>query len=163
MQTNLKWKKGLFSNCYSIYSDGQLIGKLNDNSFSQSANGELNGKRYNFKTKGFIKQKTQILEASSNKVIGEITFDNWMTKADITLLDKKAKLKYDNLWNTKWRIFDSEGLEIKFTGCSNGQIDSNTDDPLLLLSGLFVSNYYMQMTVVVLVAIFIPIWTTISF
>ena len=161
MQTHLEWKKGLFSTCYSIYSHGQIIGKLSDNTFNQSANGEMNGKRYHFKTKGFIKQKTQIREAPSNKVIGEITFDSWMTKADITVLDKKVKFKYDNLWNTRWRIFNSEGLEIKFAGSSNGQIYSNTDDALLLLSGLFVSNYYLQITVSILVAVFVPILTTV--
>ena len=162
MQTNLKWEKGLFSCTYSIYSNGQMVGKLKDNSFTQSADGELNGKMYKFKTIGFLKQKTQIRDATNNNVIGEITYDNWMTKADITILNKKAKWKYDNLWNTKWRIFDSKGMEIKFTGTSSrGQIDSNTDDPLLLLSGIFVTNYYLQITIAVLVAIFVPIWTTI--
>ena len=162
MQTSLRWKKGLFSSTYSIYSNDQLIGKLKDKTFSQSADGELNGKKYTFKTKGFFKQRTKILDNIDNKVIGEITYNNWMTKATLLINNKRTNWKYDNLWNTKWSICDSEGIEIKYAGSSTrGQIDSNTDDDLLLLSGLFVINYYWQMTIVVLIAVFVPIWITV--
>ena len=161
MNTNLKWKKSLFSSTYSIYSNDQLIGKLKDKSFSQTAYGELNGKKYIFKTKGFFKQHTEIFDNKDNKLIGEITYNNWMTKASLLVNNKKTNWKYDNLWNTKWSIFDSEGIEIKYTGSStSGQIDSNSDDSLLLLSGLFVTNYYWQVTIAVLIAVFIPILIT---
>jgi hypothetical protein len=161
MQTSLRWEKGLFSRAYSIYSNNQLIGQLKDKTFSQSSDGELNGKKYNFKTKGFLKQKTEIRDATNNKVIGEIIYNSWMTKADLIILNKKVNWKYDNLWNTRWRIFDSTGTEIKYSGSSTrGRIDSNTDDSVLLLSGLFVTNYYWQTTVAILIAVFLPIWTT---
>jgi len=162
MKTNLRWEKEFFSSTYSIYSNNQLIGKLKDKTFSQSADGELNGKKYTFRTKGLFKQHTEILDKAENKVIGEITYNTWMTKASLSFYDKKANWKYDNLWSTKWSIFDSAGIEIKYSGLSKkGQIESNSDDPLLLLSGLFVTNYYWQMTVVVLVAVFVPIWATV--
>lgn len=161
MEIKLKWGKKIFSNLYGIYSNGQQIGKLKDKSFSQTATGELNGKEYIFKTKGFFKQHTEVIDSSDNKVVGEITYSNWMTKATISVDKKTINWKYDNLWNTKWSIYNSEGINIKYSGSStSGQIDSNTDDALLLLTGLFVTNYYWQMTVAVMVAVFIPIWTT---
>jgi hypothetical protein len=53
-------------------------------------------------------------------------------------------------------------LKIKYSGSSTqGRIESNSDDALLLLSGLFVTNYYWHVSVAVLVAVFLPIWTTI--
>jgi len=163
MQTKLTWKKNFFSNLYGIYSNGQQVGKLKDKTFSQIANGELNGKEYTFKTKGFFKQQTEIIDNSENKVIGEIIYNNWMTKATISIDNKTINWKYDNIWNTKWSIFNSEGIKIQYSGSStSGQIDSNIDDALLLLSGLFVTNYYWQMTVAVLVAVFVPIWTSVS-
>ena len=161
MQTNLRWEKGFFSSTYSIFSDSQLIGQLKDKTFSQSTDGELNGTKFTFKTKGFLRQKTEIIDTLDNKVIGEITYNNWMTKADLMIGKKKYLWKYDNLWNTRWRIFDSEGTEIKYSGSSKrGQIYSNTDDPLLILSGLVVTNYYWQTTIAVLVAVFVPLWAT---
>ena len=67
--------------------------------------------------------------------------------------------KYENFWNTKWSVFNPEGINIEYSGSmTRGKIDSNVDDALLLLSGLFVPNYYWQMTMVALLAVFIPLW-----
>jgi hypothetical protein len=163
MQTKLRWKKNLFSSSTIIYSNGHQIGELKDKTFSQTANGELNGKKYSFKTKGFFKQQTEVIDSFENKVVGEISYNNWKTNAIISIDNKTIYWKYDNLWNTKWSIFDSEGINIKYSGSStSGQIDSNIDDSMILLSGLFVTNYYRQMTVAVLVAVFVPIWSAIS-
>jgi hypothetical protein len=162
MKTRLNWKKEIFTSTYSIYSNNQLIGKLKDKTFSQSASGELNGRKYIFRTKGLFKQHTEILDEAENRVIGEINYNTRMTKASLYINNKEASWKYDNMRNTKWRIFDTEGIEIKYTGTSRkGQIDANTDDELLLLCGLFVTNYYWQWTIIFLVAVFIPIWVSV--
>lgn len=144
---------------YSIYFNGTLIGNLKDKSFSQTAKGEVSGKEYIFKTKGFLKQHTEIIDGSENRIIGEITYNSWMTKATIAINDKILNWKYDNAWNTKWSLFDSAGTLLNFSGSSSkGQINSNVEDELLILTGLFVTNYYWQTTTVVLIAALIPIW-----
>lgn len=159
MKTNYSWTKGLFSNLYSIYSNGALVGNLKDKSFSQTAQGKVNGKEYIFKTKGFLKQYTEIIDSSENRIIGEITYNNWKTKATISLNNKTINWKYDNAWNTKWSLFDSTGVLMNFSGSSSkGQINSNVDDELLILAGLFVTNYYWQTTTAVIIAALIPIW-----
>ena len=151
-------EKGIFSNTYKIYSEGKLIGKLKSETFTQSTEGELNGRKYIFKSKGFFKQHTEILDCRDNVVIGKITYNGWMTKANSKIGNERASWKYDNIWNTKWSISNSEGVKINYRGTStNGKIESNTDDDLLHLSGLFVTNYYTQMTIVVMIIIFIPL------
>lgn len=161
MQTNLKWNKGMFSNMYKIYSNGTQVGSLSDNSFSQSSVGVFGDKKYKFQTTGLFDQKTQVIDAANNKSIGVINYSNLMTKATITINGKIINWKYDNMWNTKSSISNSEGIDIKYyKSSSGGKIESNTDDELLLLAGLFVINYYWQMTIAVLV-IFIPIWVSI--
>jgi len=158
MNNNLKWKKSLFSNTCNIYSNGQLVGNLKDKTFSKSAEGELNGVKYRFKTQGIFRKDTDIIDVGNNKVIGEITYSNWMRKATLKIQDKKVVWKYDNSWNTKWSVSDSSGIEIKYRGSTtSGEIDSNTDDSLLLLSGLFVTNYFRQVALTVIIVIFIPI------
>ena len=161
MQNSLRWEKGVFSDTYRIYSNDQQIGIMKNKSFSQSAIGEINGKSYTFKTKGFFKQHTEIFDNIDNSVMGEITYNNWITKAFLSIRNKRRTWKYDNIWNTKWSICNSERVEIKYAGSSTGgQIDSNTEDDLLLLTGLYVTNYYWQMTVAILVAVLIPIWVS---
>jgi hypothetical protein len=161
MNNNLKWKKSLFSNTCDIYSNGQLVGNLKDKTFSNSAEGELNGVKYRFKTLGIFRQNTEIIDGENNKVIGEITYSNWMRKATLKIQDKKVVWKYDNSWNTRWSVTDSSGIIIKYrSSTTSGEIDTNTDDSLLLLSGLFVSNYFRQVALTVIIVIFIPIFAS---
>lgn len=158
MQIRLYWKKKFFSNIYNIFSNEQQVGKLRDKAFSVTSNGDLFGKEFTFKTKGIFKQHTEIIDNSENKVIGNISYNSWMTKATISINQKNTYWKYDNVWNTKWRIFNTEGIEIKYEGSySRGQIETNTEDPLLILTGLYVTNYYWQITTAVMVAVFTPI------
>ena len=123
-----------------------------------TSRGELNEKKYTFKTTGFFNQHTQIIENNENKIIGEITYNNWMNKATININGKKFELKYNNIWNSKWSITSLNETQISYnSSTSTGQIQSNTDNELLILSGLFVANYYLQMTLAILLIVFIPI------
>lgn len=158
MKASLTWSKVWSSNLSNIYSDGKPIGSL-DESFSKSVKGTFNGKEYIFKTHGFFKNNADIIDSSEDKVIGSIEFGNWMTKARITVNGKTINWKYDNISSTKWSISDSNGVIMSFSGFgSKGQIDTELDDGLLVLTGLFVTNYYWQITLFILLfAVFIPI------
>jgi hypothetical protein len=158
MKTSLTWTKGIFSSIYHLFSNGNLIGSLEE-SFTKSAKGSFNGKNYIFRTQGFLKHNTMIIDCSDNKIIGQIDFSNWMTKAVITINGKKINWKYDNSWSTRWSLFDADGIIATFSGSTTkGFIDTNIDDGLLILSGLFVTNFYWQMSFfIILIIVFIPI------
>lgn len=154
----LNWKKGLFSSTYQIYSGSKQIGSLSNRSFSQTSEAEMNGKKYTFRTKGFFKQKTEVYN-EFGKLIGDIQYNSWMTKAQISLDSKYYYWKYNNMWNTKWAMQGDDNTQIN--ACTNsfsGDIEANTDDELAILSGLFVTNYYMQMSFSVMIIVFIPIF-----
>jgi len=158
-----RWEKRLFTDTYKIYSANHQIGAMKNKSFSKSAIGDLNGKSYTFKTNGFFKQHTEIIDNIDNSVIGEIDYNDWKTKAFLSIRNEKLTWKYDNIWNTKWSIYKSDKIGIKYTVSASGkQIDSYTEDDLLVLTGLYVTNYYSQVTIAVLVAVFIPIWASLS-
>jgi len=161
MKTTLIWKKGFLKKVYEIYSNNSPIGKLVENTWSSSAEGEINNKKYQFKTQGFFKQETQIIDAESNSVIGTIVYNTFMTRATIKYLGQIAYWKYNNIWSTKFSITDNVGNQISFHGSSsNGKLEFDQPNDLLVLTGLYVTNYYWQMTVVTLIIIFTPIWTT---
>ena len=122
MPADLRWKKGLFSSTYDILSGGTSVGSLTDKPFSRSAFGELNGKKYTFLTKGTFKQLTEILDGDNNRVIGEINYNSMMTRATFSLENKTIHWKYDNIRNTKWRIYGPQGLEIRYAGSFRGDI-----------------------------------------
>jgi len=145
METKLKWKKPTFKETYEIYSNGALVGTLKENIWKQIANGTLNGKKVIFKTKGFIKPRTLIIDPDTQATLGKITYNLLLTKARIESARSVANWKYDNIWGTKWSISNSEGVHIRFRGSSSkGTIEHLMQDDLLILTGLFVTNYYWQ-------------------
>jgi hypothetical protein len=158
MKMNLTWSKGLFSSLYQIYSNGKQLGNLTDKPFSRTTKGMFNGKEYLFRNSGFFKQHTEIVDCVDNKVIGGIEYNSWRSKATITVNGSKFYWKYDNLWNTQWSLSDTEGVSVRFvSSTTKGQIDADTDDGLLVLSGLFIKNFYLQTAfIVILIAVIIP-------
>jgi hypothetical protein len=159
MKNNLTWTKGLFTNLYQIYSDGNRIGVIKERTFSQSAKASINGKEYLFRTRGFFNPYTEIIDCLSNQVIGKIEFNNWRSKATVFVNGRKIHWKHDNLWNTQWSLSDSGGIVMKFSSSTTkGQIDAQLDDGLLVLAGLFIKNYYLQTAFfVIFVAVIIPV------
>ena len=82
-----------------------------------------------------------------------------MTRATIQYSGQSLHWKYDNRWQSRWSIFNDAGVRMKFAGKSTrGSIEYENADDLLVLTGLFVTNYYQQAMIAILVAVFIPIW-----
>jgi hypothetical protein len=161
MKNTLYWKRGAFSTTYRIYSGEELIGELVDRTFKQTSHGHIRQKKYIFRTKGLFKQETQILQDDNNKPIGNIMYNSMMSKATIQLSNRIVNWKYDNTWQTRWSISDEKGSCMNFAGrSSSGSIEFENADDLLVLTGLFVTNYYQQAMIAIFVAVFIPIWVT---
>jgi hypothetical protein len=162
LMKTLRWKNSFFSNTWNLTTDEILVGFLKENDWKQTALGELNGKKFNFATKGFFSQETQVFDADTAAHVATISYNSWHTKASIiTPGGKIFTWRYDNAWNTKWSISDASAVLVKYTGSiTKGTIESAEQDEMLLLSGLFITNYYWQITVAVMIAIFIPIFAS---
>jgi hypothetical protein len=161
MKTKLIWKRGAFSTTYQIYADERCIGQLQNQTFRQTSEGRINKNKYSFKTKGVFKQETLIMEGKSNRVIGNITYNSMRSRASIQLPDRTLSWKYVNRWQTRWGIYDDKHTLMEFTGRSfKGNIEFEEADDLLVLTGLYVTNYYQQAMIAILIAVLIPIWAT---
>jgi hypothetical protein len=162
METMLNWKKGLFKNIYEIYSDSIPVGHLNEKSWTQSSNGELYGEKFHFKTTGFINKETKVFNNENSIPIGKITYNSWMTKGKIEYSDKVYYWKFDNIWSTSWRLYNAEGLQVKYK-CSStkGRIEYDLQNNFLVLTGLYIYNYYWQTTFVILIVVFLPVWVAV--
>ena len=162
MKSTLSWKRGIFSSTCHIFSGEEIIGELANYTFKQTAEGVMRNKRYLFRTKGLFKQETQIIDGESDQVIGNIVYGSGMNKATIEFKDRTVSWKYDNTWQTRWSLYDKLGIYMKFKGGPNkGSIEFEEDDDLLVLTGLFVTNYYQQAMIAIMVAVFIPIWVSV--
>jgi hypothetical protein len=152
MENHLTWEKGIFKNSYEIFSGGIPAGKLRPDTWSRQGNGELNSKKILFETKGFFNQETLIINIATNLPCGKIIYNTWKTKATIEYDDKIATWKYDNGWNTKWSISNAAGLLVRYNGSfTKGDIEVFSYDELLILTGLYITNYFWQISSVVIV------------
>lgn len=160
MDQKLNWTKGVFDQSYQIKSGDNPIGHFKEHFWGDGAEAEINEKRYRFQTKGFLNQNTQIIDGDEDEVIGNITYNTWRTKAHIHYPEGTATWENANMWGTKYKVVDEDGNEILFNpSFTNGTIDANTQNDLLLLTGLFVANYYWQVTFIVMMMVVIIIAT----
>ena len=162
MGNNLNWKKGVFKSSYEIFSGDIPVGKLKPDTWSRQGIGELNGKKYLFETKGFFNQETVIYNPDTNLQTGKVTYSTWKTKATIEYGGKTFSWKYDNTWNTKWSITDSAMLLVRYHGSfTKGEIEISSYNELLILTGLYITNYFWQISSVVTFTAFLPVFITI--
>jgi hypothetical protein len=161
MKTLLNWKKGAFSSACRIFSGEKKLGELSNYAFKRTAQGHIRNKQYRFQTEGLFRQETRIIDVKNNQVLGTISYNSMMSKATIQFADHTISWKYDNAWQTRWSLFDDQGILMKFAGgFSRGTIEYEKENDLLVLTGMFVTNYYQQAMIAIFVAVFIPIWVT---
>jgi len=154
MNTELTWKKGWFSCAYQILAGDMSVGALKEKTFQRASIGAIGNKRYKFRTKGILKPYTEIIDLDEHQVIGRISFSCWMPKATVQLGEQTMYWRYQNLWETKWELNDFEGNRLAFKGCqTKGKVTMTNKDELMVLVGLFISNYYQKMTTVFIAAI----------
>jgi hypothetical protein len=145
METQFKWKTKLFRTNYEISRYEEIAGELKNIGWKRKSAGELNGKKVLFEIKGFFDKDFLISNPDDNSLIGKIVFNTWRTKATITIHEKDYFWHYDNFFHSKWSISNENGNLVKYEShFKNGDINSYTDDSLLILTGLYIRDYLQQ-------------------
>ncbi len=151
MKTILRWHKGFFGSKYEIFRDDKFIGSIKPSTWKQISEIEINGIRYTFNTIGFFKPVCEIRTADNN-VIGQIKFNTWGTNANIEIFGKKYFMKYEGFIGRKFSLTNREGSQIHYTAKTNsGKIVSDIDDDLAVFAGIHVYNYYLQITMFIVI------------
>lgn len=155
MENTYIWKKGLFTNTYNIYTKEKHIGYLKKNYFGK-AYAEIRGKSYIFKHSWLMQRKYDIIDKSQNRIIGKIKYNSWYNRARIGSSDNTAYWKYDSLLRYKWKVYDARGKKIKYKRLlTKGKINSNTEDEISLLTGLYLSHNYFFTLIFISVIFFL--------
>ncbi|MEO6685469.1 MAG: hypothetical protein ABIN24_05870 [Dyadobacter sp.] len=132
---------------------GKLIaGLLKRSLWKDDAYAELNGHLIQFKTEGFWKRKTQILDIEGTKELGHIEYNSWKNSAIIIYEEKSYEWTFDSWMRKKWRIKCGEDQAIysKTSVWKNkGEIETDNISPAIILAGLFVYGYYKRMAAAV--------------
>ena len=158
METRLTWSKKWFSSNYELFMNNKKVGSMLTKPFTTSATGHLHNLNLRFQMIGFLNQKTEIIDITSNKSIGNITYNTWKTKASIQLADEIIEWRSLNWNNSKWGITKgSETIATSWNRMLSGEIISSNDNPLYILLGLFIAEYFSRSAVAIFAALFVII------
>jgi hypothetical protein len=142
---NISWKKGLFSTAYQLFYGNQKAGYLKERTWSRKADGVLMETQVSFRKKGVFSSEAEIFDAETKKKLGEIEMSFWGNKTSITLDDKVFNWRFSNSWNSKWELLEGAHPIIKYkSGLLSGKAESQIEDELMLLTGLFIYNHFTQ-------------------
>ena len=145
MNIELSWEKDIFSRNYTLLNERKLCGYLKRDFLSQSAIAGINNEVYSFKTSGVFTKTTIVYDMETYKNLAVITYDQWRSGAILSVGNRVLYFKYNNLLQTKWELSETGGEHISCSASLNkGCINSSTDESVLLLSGLLVSDYYKE-------------------
>lgn len=157
MEHFLTWRKGLFDSNYQIYKQSQIQASLFFSSWKNNARGIGLHESYFFTTEGFSNPITKITDQNGQE-IGLITYHFWQLKASISLNKQEhSSWSFSNAWLSKWTINNFQGKEIHYQASSgSGTVFSNNEDELLLLSGLFIKEYFARILILFFILLILP-------
>lgn len=157
MGEKLHWIKEAFSRKTTILDGDKPIGEMwQDSLFSSDVQARLNDVFVLFDVKGFLKRSVNIHDQNNgNKIIGVIHF-HIGRKAELVLPDAKYLWRRQNFFMREWsliqvsedessEVFHYEQLRSFFvqTGEVSGAFSIKQPE-LLILSGLFIGNYFRR-------------------
>ena len=163
MESHIIWKKKWFGNVHELYSRGMQVGSLTSKTFSYNSFAEYGKHRIRFQTNGFIKQETSIISEDSNTVIGTITYNTMKSKGTIKMDSEHLEWRSVNWTNSRWEILkDNEIIISSSNRMLDGSIISKDENPIQILIGLYISEFFNRSNVAVFMAIFIIFITALN-
>lgn len=160
MGAKLHWIKEAFSRKTVILDGDHEIGVLwQDSMFSYDVQAKLRNMHVLFDVKGFLKRSVNIHDINgNNKIIGVVNF-HFGRKAELLLLNGETYLwRRQNFFMREWsliQVSENESSEVLhyellhsfFTdkGEISGRLTKEHEE-LLILTGLFIANYFKRRT-----------------
>jgi hypothetical protein len=145
----LSWKRGFFSKMWNIYRNNRQVGFMERASFfSRKTIAEIDGRKYEFRDKRiFYSTKVEVIDMPANNAIGKIQINFGKGSAYIRIGNEISTLKLINQWKNTFKLHNPAGLKILYNGTfsdTSGKIETNKEDEINLLSGLYVYTAYSR-------------------
>ena len=139
--------------------DGQIIMYLPFTNDIPFTNGSSNSKKI------FGGPYTYLIKNDKNEIIGVINYESWQTKATIHMTSGEVfGWSFTNSWLSNWSITDFKQKNIFYKSKSGtGVIESTASDEIMLLTGIFIREFYARILIVCLMIFLIPTFTRIAF
>ena len=145
MEAHYTWNTTLFSRKFEIFRQDFPAGTLSKGGWLSGVEGELNGRRIMFRTKGFFRFETKIIDMHNEQEIAYIRFRNLKLESTLVHNGREYKCHFENLLKTRWSIGTRSGALVRYHSQPfKGVITAYTNDEVLILSGFFIRNFLKQ-------------------
>ena len=158
MEKQLHWVKEAFSRDVVIMAGEQVIGGMNRDILAWDVDAYLNDVQILFDVKGFLVHSVNVHDKKdNNRIIGQIDFD-WLHSATLNLATNETYVwKRDSFPMWEWSILEQASADsaqeiihydrTRALIVDEGNIEllkESTNMELLILTGLFVRNYFLR-------------------
>ncbi|MBO9672221.1 MAG: hypothetical protein J7577_02160 [Sphingobacteriaceae bacterium] len=161
MSKFINWKNDWFSRNFQLFVDGAQKGMITFSAWRSDAESMFEDKNYQFVNENFWQSRTKVIDRKTNQVVAIITYDNWKSKAIISLNNgEQYEWKSTGIWKRQFTVSNYKDEHIMYSSGSNsGSISSDTDNELLIIAGLFIKQVYNNRAAL-LIACIVPVITT---
>jgi len=150
MTTNLNWNKNLYRNQIKIFQGFQKHSSLTGNLLNTKVIGSFKENKYIFKRNN--SNDISIVDLRTDEEVVTIKINKLVNKSVINLKGKNYTFSYENFFKSSWTIKQDYKDLIKYKSNFNrGRINSETDDELLILTGMYLSNQFWKTGVSIVV------------
>lgn len=131
------WKSNFFSSKITILRNHKNIGYFSIN-FFEVTRMELLHQNYRFKTTGFVRNTFEVYLPGVSAPIARLVFHSWRRSVTIEYKQTEYQLKYDSLLGSRFKLYhDNKRIYNYHPSFSQGTIQTDTDDPLLITLGIY--------------------------
>jgi hypothetical protein len=158
MNSVLIWKRGFFSSSCKVFSNQSIVAILKSSFSFSTVYLDLNNKRYEFRTKGWFKPNTIIVDVENQSIVGNITYNGWSNKAFVNYQNEIAFWKMGGIGCSSWSVMSPTEGDAVYKGLiTGGTIFYQSENLLYPLTGLFVRYYFYQVSLSMLLAAMVPL------
>ncbi|MGY3054074.1 hypothetical protein ACVWYG_002277 [Pedobacter sp. UYEF25] len=146
MNYDFNWNKDAFDSKYQVVSQGMLKYALNFESWHNSAIATTQTGIYLFKTQGFSKAESLLVD-NRNQVLAVISFNLISLNATVKFTNgDEYKFLYRRNWISEWSLNNGTDKQVFYKArTGSGLIKSNSDDELLIMTGLYIREYFSRL------------------
>jgi hypothetical protein len=149
---SLTWQSNFGHTEFRIFRGKVIAGLLRTSLWKDDGYGELDGYMLRFRTTGFWKRKTELLDIEGSQVLGTIEYNVMRSRASITYGGETYYWKYASWTKRSWSVEFADGSavfnSIGFWG-NKGEIVTEQIAGAVVLSALFVHRHFARMTAAV--------------
>lgn len=146
MEYNFNWNKSTFDSKYQVFAQGLLKYALNFGTWNNTAIATTQTGIYLFKSNGVFNPESMLLD-NKNEVRAAIKFNLLSLNATVKFIGgDEFMFLYQKNWITEWSLNNGKEKQVFYSAKTGaGLVNSNIDDELVILTGLYIREYYSRL------------------